>query len=120
MDTKELSYYIVVCNQNTTIYGYEGDMVKLICPLSPPAESGRTTWGGPPNNSLYFYNNAKNPDAPRGERLSVMRNTVSGAYNFLIVNISMGIDEGIFICAVNTNPIQQYKIELKVYGEYIN
>lgn len=58
MDTKALTYYIVVYNQNRTVYGYEGYLI-LICPLSTSAESGITTWTGPPENVVYFYNDIK-------------------------------------------------------------
>lgn len=58
MDTKALTYYIVVYNQNRTVYGYEGYII-LICPLSTSAESGITTWTGPPENVVYFYNDIK-------------------------------------------------------------
>lgn len=120
MDTKELTYYIVVYNQYRTVYGYERDTVILICPLSPPPVSGRTTWRGPPSGTVYFLNNNKNPSVDRGERLSVMLNTASGAYNLHITNLTIGVDDGMFICEVNTDPIQQYFVNLKFYGEYIN
>lgn len=90
------------------------------CPLTPPAESGRTVWRGPPENLIYFYNDIRNPTVDRGERLSVMQNTASGAYNLQISNITVGIDEGMFDCNVNTIPIQQYYVYLKFSGEYIN
>lgn len=102
------------------MYGYEGDTVILKCPLTPPVVSGRTTWRGPPSNIKYFFNNDKNPSIDRGERLSVMLNTVSGAYNLGITNLTRGVDDGMFNCAVNTNPIQQYFVNFKFYGEYIN
>lgn len=54
MNTKALTYYIVVYNQNRTVYGYEGDTVILICPLSTSAESVITTLTGPPENVVYF------------------------------------------------------------------
>lgn len=120
MDTTELTYYIVVYNQNRTVYGYVGYTVILICPLSPPAESGRTTWRGPPSNIRYFINDNKNPSIDRGERLSVILNTTSGAYNLRITNLAIGVDDGMFSCEVNTNPFQQYFVNLKFYGEYIN
>lgn len=81
MNTKALTYYIVVYNQNRTVYGYEGDTVILICPLSTSAESVITTWTGPPENVVYFYNDIKNLSIDRGGRLFGIRNTASGAYN---------------------------------------
>lgn len=90
------------------------------CPLTPPAESGRTAWRGPPENLIYFFNDIRNSIVPRGERLSVVRNTASGAYDIQISNITMGIDEGLFSCDVNTIPVQQYYVYLQFNGEYIN
>lgn len=120
MNTKALTYYIVVYNQNRTVYGYEGDTVILICPLSTSAESVITTWTGPPENVVYFYNDIKNPSIDRGERLFGIRNTASGAYYLGITNLTIGVDDGMFSCEVNTNPIQQYFVNFKFYGEYIN
>ncbi|XP_065933049.1 neural cell adhesion molecule 1-A isoform X3 [Magallana gigas] len=110
-----------VYNQNTTVYGYEGDTVILSCPLAPPPVSSRTTWRGPPSATVYFYNTDKNPSIDRGERLSVIPNTASGAYNLRITNLTIGVDVGMFSCEVNTNPIQQHFINLKLHiQQYLN
>lgn len=91
------------------------------CPLTPPAVSGRTTWRGPPSATVYFFNNDKNPSIDRGKRLSVILNIGSGAYNLRITNLTIGVDAGMFSCEVNTNPIQQYFINLKLHIQlYIN
>lgn len=90
------------------------------CPLTPPAVSGRTTWKGPPSSTVYFYNAEKNPNTYRGERLSVLLNTVSGAYNLRMTNLTTGVDDGMFSCVVNTNPVQEYFINLKIHSEYTN
>lgn len=82
--------------------------------------SGRTTWIGPPSIDVFFYNDMKNPSIDRGERLSVILNKASGAYNLRITNLTIGVDAGMFICVVNTNPIQEYIINLKLYSEYTN
>lgn len=118
MKFTDKTHYIVVFNQSTTIYGYEGQTVILKCPLTRPAVSSRTTWRGPPGNIIFYRNNDKNPSIDRGERLSVMLNTTSGAYNLRITNITIGVDDGIFSCEVNTNPIQQYFINLKLHSKY--
>eukprot|EP00105_Crassostrea_gigas_P023191 XP_011442940.1 PREDICTED: cell adhesion molecule 1 isoform X2 [Crassostrea gigas] len=109
-----------VYNQNRTVYGYERDTVILICPLSTSAESVITTWTGPPENVVYFYNDIKNPSIDRGERLFGIRNTASGAYNLGITNLTIGVDDGMFSCEVNTNPIQQYFVNFKFYVDIHN
>lgn len=99
-----------------TLYGNEGDTVILSCPLTPP-ESGRTIWKGPPSSAVYFYNTRKNPNASRTERLSVLLNTVSGAYNLRISNIVKGEDDGKYSCVVNTIQPQEYFINLEFNGK---
>lgn len=74
--------------------------------------SRRTTWKGPPSSTVYFYNAAKNPNVNREERLSVMQNTVSGAYDLQISNIVIGVDDGIYSCVVNTVQPQEYFVIL--------
>lgn len=86
----------------------------MSCPLTQPPVSGRTTWIGPPSATIYFYNTDKNPNASRKERLSVMQNTVSGAYDLQISNIVSGVDDGIYSCVVNTVPSQEHFIILKL------
>lgn len=100
------------------MYGYVGERLKLICPLTPPATSGRTTWSGPPTNQVYFFNAEKNPIASRGDRLDVNRNEESGAYDLVLTNFNSSVDEGLYSCAVNTNPIQKHFIKLQLYGKY--
>lgn len=92
----------------------------LKCPLTPPAVSGRTTWGGPPSFTVYFYNSIKNPTINKGERLSVIQNTASGAYNLWITNLTIGVDDGMFRCVVNTDPLKEHLINLKLHSKYIN
>lgn len=105
-------------SQDATQYGNEGDTVILKCPLTPPAVSGRTTWRGPPSATLFFMNTQKNPDALRKERLYVIQNTSSGAYNLQIANITYDIDEGMYSCDVNAQPYQQHFVRLKFNGKY--
>lgn len=90
------------------------------CPLTPPPVSGRTWWSGPSSSTVYFYNNDKNPSIDRVERLSVIPNTASGAYNLQITNLTIGVDDGNFSCEVNTNPTQQHLVNLKLHSKYIN
>lgn len=101
---------VSVYSQNVTRYENEGDSIMLKCPLTPPS---RTSWRGPPNNNLFYHNAEPNPKIVRGERLSVMLNTTSGAYNLRITNLTIGVDDGMFICEVNTVPAQQYFFSLK-------
>lgn len=92
----------------------------LKCPLTPPSVSGRTKWRGPPSFTIYFFNTDKNSGALRKERLSVIQNTVSGAYNLRITNLTRGVDDGMFICDVNTDPHKEHLINLKLHSKYIN
>lgn len=110
----------LVYSQNVDIYlyGHVGERLKLICPLTPPAPSGRTTWTGPPHNQVYFYNTNKNPNASRGDRLSVERNEESGAYDLVITNFNSSADGGLYSCEVNTNATPKHFIELQLYGKY--
>lgn len=102
-----------------TIYGKEGDNITLVCPLSPLNVSARTSWSGPPSYQLIFLNDLKNPNAARGERLSVVKNETTGAYNLIIINLHRQVDEGLYSCDVNTIPIQEKKILLAFYGRYL-
>lgn len=101
-----------VYSQNVTRYGNKGDSIKLSCPLTPPNVDGKTTWRGPLSATAYFYNDEKDPLID-GNRLSVVRNTVSSAYDLIISNITSGTDDGNYSCVVNTVPIQEYYITLK-------
>lgn len=53
------------------IYGREGGNLTLVCPFTPPKDSGITTWIGPPLNTIYFFNEKTNPEDLKGGRLSV-------------------------------------------------
>lgn len=101
------------------IYGKEGDNITLVCPLSPLNVSARTSWSGPPSYQIFFFNDSKNPNAARGERLSVVKNETTGAYNLIIINLHRQDDEGLYSCDVNTIPIQEKKILLAFYGRYL-
>lgn len=63
-----------------TIYGIEGGNLTLVCPFAPPKESRMTTWFGQPLNTIYFYNEVKNPTDFKGGRLSVVKNKTTEAY----------------------------------------
>lgn len=104
-------------NTNTTEFGYEGDTVKLICPLRL-LNGTRTTWSGPPNRTVYFHNNDKNPSVVRGERLSVIKNDSLKTYALQIENITEGVDNGSYSCDINSNPAQQHNVLLKFYSKY--
>lgn len=96
-----------------TIYGREGDDITLVCPVSPPNVSVRTIWSGPPSYQAYFFNDIKHVNAARGERLSVVKNETTGAYNLIIINLQRQDDEGLYSCDVNT---QEKRILLAFYG----
>lgn len=101
------------------IYGIEGGNLTLVCPFTPPKDSGITTWIGPPLNTIYFYNEKKNPKDLKGGRLSVVKNKTSGAYDLTISNLKLQEDQGIYSCDVNTNPLQQKRFNLAFYGNFI-
>lgn len=61
----------------------------------------------------------KNPNAARGERLSVVKNETTGAYNLIIINLHRQDGEWLYSCDVNTNPAQQKKDMLAFYGRYL-
>lgn len=103
-----------------TIYRLEGDNLTLVCPFVPPEENGRTTWIGPPLNTIYFYNEVKNPKDLKGGRLSVVKNKTSGAYDLAISNLKRQEDIGIYSCHVNTNPLQQQILNLTFYGNRVH
>lgn len=103
-----------------TIYRLEGDNLTLVYPFVPPEENGRTTWIGPPLNTIYFYNEVKNPKDLKGGRLSVVKNKTSGAYDLAISNLKRHEDMGIYSCHVNTNPLQQQLFNLTFYGNCVH
>lgn len=103
-------------SQNQTVYGYVGETVKLQCPLLPPTNSPRTTWFGPYLPLPYFYNKDKNKEL--GQRFSVILNNSSKAYDLQITNLSSEVDKGNYSCSVNTNPVQQNFVGLKIFGKY--
>lgn len=98
-----------------TVYGREGDNITLVCPFSLQNLGTRTSWRGPPSHQIYFYNDLKNPDACRGERLSVVKNETTGAYNLINIRLERQEDEGLYACVVNTNPVQENIIFLTFY-----
>lgn len=102
-----------------TIYRLEGDNLTLVCPFVPPEKNGRTTWFGPPLNTIYFYNEVKNPKDLKGGRLSVVKNKTTEAYDLTITNLKRQEDKGIYSCDVNTNPLQQQLFNLIFYGNSI-
>lgn len=101
------------------IYGIEGGNLTLVCPFTPPKDSGITTWIGTPLNTIYFFNEKKNPEDLKGGRLSVEKNKTSGAYDLTISNLKLQEDQGIYSCDVNTNPLQQKRFNLAFYGNFI-
>lgn len=103
-----------------TIYRLEGDNLTLVCPFVPPEENGMTTWIGPPLNTIYFYNEVKNPKDLKSGRLSVVKNKTSGAYDLTISNLKRQEDMGIYSCDVNTNPLQQQIFNLTFYGNFVH
>lgn len=90
-----------------------------MCPFSLQNLGTRTSWRGPPSHQIYFYNDLKNPDACRGERLSVVKNETTGAYNLIIIRLERQEDKGLYACVVNTNPIQENIIFLTFYGAFL-
>lgn len=93
--------------------------MTLLCPFSS-LKGGMTTWFGPPQYQIYFFNVNKNPDVPRHKRLSVERNSTTDVYNLNIVNLNRFEDTGTYMCQVNAVNVSQEKtINLAFYGKFI-
>lgn len=113
---KKCKLCFFLANMNTTEFGYEGDTVNLICPLR--LLNGTTTkWKGPPSLEIYFINDKKNPAIDRMERFSVVKNHML-IYDLHITNFTKGVDNGTYICDINSKPFQEHQIVLKFYSKY--
>lgn len=101
---------------NETVYGYEGESIKLVC-VSPVTNITKTTWYGH-NGSIYFLNWRKNPNVSNIQHFSVMENNKSNAYDLYITNISSS-DVGNYSCSVRGSTVPPpYFYFLGVYGKY--
>lgn len=110
-------FYFAVSSQSTTEFGIAGESKKLICPFT---QNEKRSWWGPPDK-LLFLNYEKNPSADRVERLFLVHNISSNAYDLLITNLTKGIDNGTYKCQVDKPDIfQQHLIKLEFFSKYEN
>lgn len=99
------------------LYAYEGESILLKCPFT--ANNDVTVWYGPPKTTIYSYDAVIGPLVSRRERLSMLQNSSSEAYNLEIRNLKRNEDEGIYRCVVESSPnYQQENISLKFYSRY--
>lgn len=105
--------------QQQTVNGYEGGNIILICTKTIKNVT-RTKWNGPPEAKTYFIDNEKNRDVIRGERLSVILNSDSNAYDLKISNLNRSVDRGNYICIASATPTGYTSyFFLEVYSKYL-
>lgn len=103
-------------NQNTTVYGYAGDSVLLVCPLIPPPLLTQI-WSGPPDRQNYVFGDKINPNLEQKDRLSLIQHQNSRGYNLQISNLVSGTDEGLYSCEFQSSPPMEYLFDLKLLGK---
>lgn len=106
--------------QHQTFNGYEGGTITLICTRDLTQKVIKTKWSGPPTGVTYFIDGAKNKDVHRGDRLSVVLNGDSNAYDLKISNMNRLEDTGNYSCLVTTTlTTNAFYFFLEVYSKYL-
>lgn len=80
----------------STLTGYKGKSITLICPYMSTTHS--VLWFGPENLVSYTRNLQINTDLPRQHRIRIIGNVSIGKYNLQIQHLSR-IDDGLYRCA---------------------
>lgn len=105
--------------QHQTVNGYEGGTITLKCTDSIKNVT-TTTWSGPPSTMIYFLNGVKSKKVQRGERLSVIVNSDSHAYDMKISNLNRSVDRGNYSClAASISTQNAFYFFLEVYSKYL-